>query len=193
MGVKTSADARTIRSRDAMRAALLGLLEQTPLERISIRDIAKAASVGHATFYRHYATREELLEDLAAEEVQRLVNLSLPVMDAVNSGAACAALCEYVQTHRALWGVLLTGGAAGAMKVELLRISTELAVDRAPRENQLPADLRVILTVSSIVELLAWWLRQEAPMEAAEVAKILDRVIVSRTVQQMLNSYDLEG
>lgn len=174
-----------------MRAALLDLLERTPLDQISIRDIARAASVGHATFYRHYATREELLEDLAADEINRLVELTLPVMDTVNSAAACAALCDYVQVHRTLWSVLLTGGAAGAMKAELMKISTDLAAERPPPANSMPADLAVILVVGSIVEMLAWWLRQAEPLPAGKMAQALNQVIISLTDQQ-IQTHSLE-
>lgn len=178
----TTEDARIARSREALRNSLLGMLERQSLEHISIRDIAKEAGVGHATFYRHYATKEALLDDAAADEIRRLVDLSLPVGDAINSNAACHALCQYVYEHRTLWRTLLTGGAAGAMKEELLRISMELAADRPSPLNQLPKDLGVVLTVSSIVELLAWWLRQEQPLPVAEVADLLDQVVISPIV-----------
>ena len=175
-------DARITRSREALRASLLGMLERQPLEQISIRDIAREAGVGHATFYRHYATKEALLDDAAADEIRRLVDLSLPVHDAVNSNASCHALCQYVYEHRTLWRTLLTGGAAGAMKEELLRISKELAADRPSPLQELPKDLGVVLTVSSIVELLAWWLRQDKPLPVGEIADLLDRVVISPIV-----------
>ena len=183
-GVSTTEDARIVRSREALRTSLLGMLERQSLEQISIRDIAREAGVGHATFYRHYATKEALLDDAAADEIRRLVDLSLPVGDAINSSAACHALCQYVYEHRTLWRTLLTGGAAGAMKEELLRISMELAADRPAPRKQLPKDLAVVLTVSSIVELLSWWLRQEKPSPVGEVAELLDRVVISPIVEK---------
>ena len=42
-------DARKLRSRDALYAAFLKLLERKNLDQISIREIAAAAGVGHAT------------------------------------------------------------------------------------------------------------------------------------------------
>ncbi len=172
-------DARAVRSRDALRTALLELLENRQMEQIAVRDIARAAAVGHATFYRHYTTKEALLEDVAADEIRRLVDLSVPLLDDVNSAAACSALCHYVYEHRKLWTTLLTGGAAGVMKEELLRIARELAAERQRSNHRLPPDLAVVLSVSSIVELLVWWLRQENPMPQEEVARILDQVIIA--------------
>ena len=172
-------DARALRSQRTLRAALLQMLEHQSLEQISIRDIAKQARVGHATFYRHYDSTAALLDDLAAAEIRRLVDLSLPVKDSINSAAACRALCAYVYEHRTLWRTLLTGGAAAALKEELLRISRQIAARRPSPMDQLPGDLGVVLTVSSIIELLAWWLRQREPLPVAEVASLLDRVVIA--------------
>lgn len=173
-------DARAVKSGAALRKALLALIERKPLDQITVREIAAEADVHYATFFRHHATKEALLESVAAEQIDRLVALTMPVLDSVDSGAAVLALCRYVDEHRLLWTVLLTGGAAGAMREELLRISRTIAVDRAPTDSWIPIDLAVNCTVSLIFEALAWWLTpaQEAvPIE--HIAAILARLISS--------------
>ncbi|MGH8629312.1 MAG: TetR/AcrR family transcriptional regulator, partial [Burkholderiales bacterium] len=110
--LSTLQDRRAVRTREALRAALLELLETTPLEQITIRDIAARAGIGYATFFRHHPTKESLLDDVAAEQIGRLVELSVPLLDFRDTRAASRALCSYVDEHRALWSRLLTGGAA---------------------------------------------------------------------------------
>ena len=139
---------------------MLALIERKPLEQITIREIAAEAGVHYATFFRHHPTKEALLDHVAAEQIDRLVALSLPLFDRADSQAAVVALCTYVSEHRILWTALLTGGAAGAMREALLRISRQVAVDRAPREGGLPLELAVNCSVSLIFETLAWWLAQ---------------------------------
>lgn len=177
-------DARIVRTSDSLRNALLRLLDQKPLEQITIREIAAEAGIHYTTFFRHHTTKEALLDDLAADQIARLVELSLPVLDAADTKAAFAALCSYVDEHRVLWTALLTGGAAGTMREELLRVSRRLAVDLAPRDSWLPVELAVNCSVSLIVETLAWWLAQPPerfPPEAA--AELLHRLIASSTMQ----------
>ncbi|MFT5481383.1 MAG: AcrR family transcriptional regulator [Halieaceae bacterium] len=173
-------DARKIRSRDALYAAFLNLLEQKPLEQLSIREIAAAADVGHATFYRHYRSKEALLDDLAADEIRRVVDLSLEVMYIADNKAACLALCSYVYEHRTLWTTLLTGGATATVREELLRISREVAAETpATPKAQLPKELSVILTVTAMIETLSWWLNQDEPLPAEKVASYIDQIITS--------------
>lgn len=92
-----------------------------------------------------------------------------------------------MEEHRKLWTVLLTGGAAGAMRAELQRVSQEVAVTRALQDSFIPVDLAVICTVSLIVEIVSWWLRQPAGVVSVEqLALILYRVVLPSTVESAL-------
>jgi len=181
------ADPRAVKSGQALRAALLVLLERKPLEQITVREIAAGAGVHYATFFRHYPTKEALLDDVAADQIDRLVALTLPVLDEVDWHASFTALATYVEEHRKLWTVLLTGGAAGTMRAELLRVSKEVALGRALLDSFMPVELAVICTVSLIVEIVSWWLRQpENTVSVAQVALILHQVVLPSTVQSAM-------
>ncbi len=182
--LSSAQDARVVRTRQALREALLGLLEHKPLEQITIREIAAGAGIHYATFFRHHPTRDALLDDIAAEQIDRLVELTVPILDRADSEAALVALCSHVSEQRSLWTALLTGGAAGAMREELLRQATAVALDRVAKDSWVPVELAVICTVSVIVETLAWWLAQADPLPVTEMSKILDRLIIIRSLLQ---------
>jgi AcrR family transcriptional regulator len=177
-------DARALRTREALRQALLALLEAKSLEQISIRDIAAGAGVSYTTFFRHHTTKEALLEEIAADQIRRFVELGMPKFDVTNARAASLALCAYVNEHRKLWATLLTGGAASALREEFLRIASELAAERPDPLVWLPPDLVTILVVSSTLELLTWWLRQEKPLSVERIAEIHDLQIVAPALRR---------
>lgn len=171
-------DPRAKKSGEALRAAMLALLERKPLEQITIREIALEAGVHYATFFRHHPTKEALLDDVAADQIVRLVALTMPVLETADSHASFRALANYVNEHRALWTTLLTGGAAGAMRAEWLRVSKEVAVERAPREGWLPVELAVSCTVSLIVETISWWLAQpHGSHSVMQMAQYMERLV----------------
>jgi AcrR family transcriptional regulator len=183
-GASSARDARMVKTDQALRGALLALLERKPLEHITIRQIAAEASIHYATFFRHHPTKEALLDHVAADEIDRLVELSLHFEDTVDTHAGFVALCAYVSDHRALWTALLTGGAAGAMREEFLRVSRELAKARAPKDGWLPVELATTCTVTLIVETISWWLKQPPEAFSIErVAQILHRLVCSPPLQ----------
>ncbi len=177
-------DARAVRTREALRRALLDLLEEKALEDISIRDIAAQAGVSYTTFFRHHTTKESLLDEIAADQMRRFVELGWPNIEASDTRAASIALFTYVDEHRQLWSTLLTGGAASALREELLSSARGLAAQQGAPGSWLPADLAVVFAVSSTIELLAWWLRQERPLPIEQVAEIHDRLIVTPSMSQ---------
>lgn len=178
----TVTDLRAIRSREALRDALLSLLNTRTLADITTRDITDRARVGYATFYRHYASKEALLNDVASDQVNQLVRMTLPIMDNRDSLGACTTLCAYVSEHRSVWKSLLLGGAASTIREELLNASRVSAETRSRTESWLPTDLGVVLVASSIVELLSWWLSQPEPLPVPQVGKILDKVVIAPTI-----------
>jgi AcrR family transcriptional regulator len=180
--LSTVQDARAVRTREALRRALLKLLELKPLDQITIRDIAAAAGIGYTTFFRHHPTKEALLNDIAAKQIRRLIGLALPAVEAGDTRAASLALCSYVERHRALWSTLLTGGAAGVLREQFMRLSRPVAASRSPPDHWIPNEVGVLLVISGTIELLSWWLREKQPIPLEQLAEIHDRLVVAPTV-----------
>ncbi len=171
-------DPRTIRSREALHSAFLDLLKQHALDEITIRQICAAAGVHYTTFFRHHPSKESLLEEIAAEQSERLVKLSLPVVESDDRHAVHLTLCNFVNDNRQLWSSLLNGGAAGTVKAELLRLCIQPAIKRVPKNTKIPVELIVISTVSVQLEALSWWLAQpEASIGVSEFAEMLDELV----------------
>jgi AcrR family transcriptional regulator len=179
----TTSDARVVRTRHSLRNALLELLQSRPFDQITIREIAATAAIGYTTYFRHHPTRESLLEEIAAEEMRQLLGHLLSTFDAHDTRAQSLALCRYVADHRALWVTLLTGGAAGTLREEFIRIAKEVAAQSPRTARWLPAEVGIILVASGTIELLAWWLQQERPLSARKVAAIYERAVLAPIVQ----------
>jgi AcrR family transcriptional regulator len=176
-------DPRAVRSRQALSDAFLKLLETRPLEQISIRDVCTAAGVGYTTFFRHHASREELLDHVAAEQIRRLFDLAMPVMDAYDVHSGSTALFTYVDAHRALWTTLLTGGAAGTIREEFLRLARQVAASQGRPDGWLPPDAGVILIVGGTLDLLTWWLRQSRPLPIERMVALHESVVVTPPIE----------
>lgn len=56
----------------SLRLAALAILEEEGLQALSLRSVARRAGVSHAAPYRHYASREALLADVACEGMAQL-------------------------------------------------------------------------------------------------------------------------
>lgn len=168
---------RARRSSEALKEALLALIEDKPFEQIAIREITAKAGVSYPVFFRRYENKEQLLEDIAVSEIEALLSVSFPMFEKHAESESLYAVCLYVEQHRRLWSRLLTGGAAPAMREEFLRIAQEMG---QKYEYWVPIELISRVVVGSLFEVLAWWLSMPADYPIKKVVKLLD-VLVVRT------------
>ena len=163
---------------------MLTLLEEKPLDQVTVRDITARAGVGYATFFRRYPDKEALLHDVAAREISQLLAMTLPILYTVDTRASTQALCAYTWEHRKLWSALLTGGAAGTVREEFIRQAKQIASAHSPAETWIPAELQVVYATGGTIDILAWWLQQEAAFPIERIAEILDRLVIAPTMAQ---------
>lgn len=172
-------DARQLRTHHALSEALLSLLNEKPFDELTVRAIAARAGIGYATFFRHYATRDALLSDVASTEIARLMQVAMPMLATTPGYASAQALCRYVEEHRNLWSALLTGSAAGVVRAEFIRQSLTAARKRARANDRYPPDLAALHASGGTIDILGWWLSQENPLPADEIAAIIEGLIVA--------------
>lgn len=92
-------DPRIRRTRQLLQGALKRLLEEKEFDRITIQDIAEAATLNRATFYAHYPDKFALLEELI-----RVSFLELLECRKIRFDGSCAtafhpiilAVCDYL-------------------------------------------------------------------------------------------------
>lgn len=170
-------DARQIRSRKALHEALLVLLLEKPFEQITIREISERASIGYATFFRHYPGKEALLGGVASDKIAELIATVAPLFDTSDSADAVGGLCLFIQNERNLWLALLTGGAASIVRAECIRQAL-IQPNRVDESlSWLPRELVITYTAGSVLDLIAWWLGHPNAYSVDEIAGIIDRLV----------------
>ena len=70
--VKRRADRRVGRTRARLGQALRKLMEQRPLEKISVQDVTELAGVSRSAFYDHYDDKVDLLLSDMDEFLERM-------------------------------------------------------------------------------------------------------------------------
>ena len=60
-------DKRMLRTREAIRCALLSLLNQKDASQINVSELTEKAQISRKTFYLHYASVDEALQELENE------------------------------------------------------------------------------------------------------------------------------
>jgi AcrR family transcriptional regulator len=183
-------DARARRSRAALQRALLEGIEKKPIDQISIREITAAAGVSYPTFFRNYASKEELVGDIAREEIDQILALMLSLLDKKDPHLSADAVCDYIQHRRALWTTLLTTSASAVMRDEFIRMARQIVRERGQFNVGLPVELAAAWVFAGLFEILAWWLRQPKDYPLRNVSQFLEVLVLGPSTSA--HQFDLE-
>jgi AcrR family transcriptional regulator len=175
-------DARARRSRESLRRALLELVERKPFDQITVRDITREAHVSYPTFFRNYVSKAALLGDIGAEETSRLLARMIALVDRHDPAASGDAICEFVGAKRRLWKVLLGSEASFVMRERFIAEATQFARERPRITPELPLDLASSFVVSTIFDVLAWWLQQPEDFPVEKTSGYLQLLVLQQTI-----------
>lgn len=97
-------DARTRYTLNAIKNALLSLLKEKSIEKITVREICLLAEINRATFYRHFDNQYALLEILQEEMFEEIKQA---VQAQADSSEVILRVFQLVYQHKEEWLLLL--------------------------------------------------------------------------------------
>lgn len=149
----------------------------------SLEDIARRAGVGIGTLYRNFPTRDDLIETLYVDEVERIAAVATEVAELEPWAAVEAWLdrfVEYVGTKHALIDALNRESTVFAQCRAVLYSSAEPVIDRA----QLAGELRADVGVSDVIRLVAGVAGVSGYEDDAQRRRVLDIAIAGLRPQR---------
>ncbi|OHT19988.1 Bacterial regulatory protein, tetR family [Sphingomonas haloaromaticamans] len=173
----SAVDVRILKSRAALRDALIALAGEKPFVDLTVAEIARRASVGYATFFRHFPSKEALLADIAEALIRDMLGLMGPLMQQTETRAASLELARFVDARRPICHALLVG-AGDTLRREITVRAIQLAAEnRVEIADGLPTELLSVHSVGATLNIIAWWLERGGEIGPEAMAAILDWLV----------------
>lgn len=171
------ADAR--RNRERLLAAALAAFTERGSDDTSLEEIARRAGVGIGTLYRHFPTRQALLEAVYRDQVDALCARGTALLEAASPAEGLTtwlrALIGFALTKRTLTGELLAGSGTdvpllSACRAEIVNTATAL-LGRAREAGRVRSGIEAsdLLRISHAVVAAT----ERGPDRAAEAERLL--------------------
>lgn len=180
-------DRRIQRTRKQLRESMLALILDRGYEDISIQDVTDHADLGRATFYLHYREKDDLYRDVLQNMAEDFLD-SLPKTDGkcnVEDGSRnLELLFNYIENQYDLYRISfmngrsarLTSAIVGEIIKENFRIFTTDDMETYVNATGIPFDFLLSYNASTLKSTLFWWLENEMPYSASEMARIYEKV-----------------
>jgi AcrR family transcriptional regulator len=184
--------ARRSSTREAAREAVvdtaLALFSEHGYVGVRVEDIAKAAGVSRATFYKYFSERDEILAELFARllgDTPPAVDPSKPVADEVERVLRDTAsrmtdqpdLARFVYTLPVRHAAVVGPGAATPPVYAALAEIVAAGIDRYELRDDVPADVIVDTLGRAFEAGMRDWAERRAPDAPARVMLLADIVL----------------
>ena len=183
-------DRRIKRTKMLLQNALVDLMLEKAVGKISVKELTQKADVNRSTFYLHYLDIYDMLEQMENEFVETIQGFfhdfftplptSMPLTLFVN-------ISEWLEQDKEYYVKLLRGSASGYIFEELeSRIRDEfrtllylIFLD----EESLDLRTRVNFTVSGTVGVLRMWVMEGGNISLVELSETIDDILNNGMIQ----------
>ncbi len=177
-----STDRRIKRTQQLLAKALIALTLEKGYEAVTIRDITEHANIGYATFFRHYQSKDALLQDVSYVVLADLNSL-LPRSPSDDVESVGVPLFRYVQEHANIIHVLLQSRGSSLLLQRIIEIaSQDVLNENKPLENSIvPAEVAANHLIASSISLIQWWLEHNMAYTPEHMGVIYHELIIRPT------------
>lgn len=180
------ADSRRVRmTKKLIKDALLELIEEKPLEKISVADVCRAADVNRSSFYAHYKDLLQLTNEIEQDVLEQLPSASEELYDFSSDYPlrAMADFFDYMQENERLFRILIVRHDSRSFNNRL--INTVMERYRFPLRGESELECRYSYTyiINGVVGMLRAWIIDGFPISSASLARlVLDMTVTSLTI-----------
>jgi len=196
----TNADAKTdpriVRSKTALRDALLQLMANQPFSSVSITDIVKQANYNRGTFYANYGSKDELLADMIAMKIEDLLQaFRAPYKNASvfyphELHAQSVLIFDHIARNAEFYTTLTKSDALPALREKMFGSLKQIIIEELVHGDDAGVDpeLSVIYSLHALLGLIFHWIESGFAHSPAYMQDQLVKIINQRPNQIGIHS-----
>lgn len=164
---------RVVITKRMLKEALLHILESKTIDKVNITELCKEAGINRATFYTHYETPNDILNEIERDIVleiedrhKKITNPSLQSLTEI--------MCQYLYQNAHIVRILLRN-FTGEDLAKMINHYYETIINSSLASNLDADTLKLITTylTGGGFFLLAYWIKEEIPKSPQEIATLI--------------------
>ncbi|QUL56379.1 TetR family transcriptional regulator C-terminal domain-containing protein [Paenibacillus tritici] len=177
-------DPRVLRTRQFLKEALVELMEEMSIEKITVNRLAQRAQINRVTFYLHYRDIPDMLEKMAddmAEEVLEVVRDDADPMEAAQEEKwpMLERLLVHIAENAKFYKIVLTSRKSTIFTDRLFKLMADIIAARVESrvsahdaaEVTVQRDIAVWYGSAALIGTIIAWLREDMPYTPQYLAR----------------------
>lgn len=187
--VEKKMDRRAIRTRRALREALIALILEKGYESITVQEITDRADLNRGTLYLHYRDKHDLLLSSSSDVYNELLGQFTPISDQHLSleipERHLMIVFQHVAANADYYRVMLGEHGVPMFITRFRHLVSQVSLERLEALRKLvpskpfPSEFVAGFSGGAVIGVLEWWLENDMPMTAEDLAHYTIQLIVS--------------
>jgi AcrR family transcriptional regulator len=176
-------DQRIRRTCERLGSALIALIQERPMDDVTVQEVLDRASVGRSTFYLHYSDKDDLLLD-QLEKFLEMMSTALSIRkEESHRVVPVAELFAHIGDQKKLYRALADSGRLNEfwdLAQGYFARGIERRLTESKRLSKLPQGelaARASALAGSMLSLLRWWLDRGAKESPRAMDDLFHRMV----------------
>lgn len=160
-------DRRIIKSKGAMKDALITLMNVKDFKEISVSEIVQTANLNRGTFYKHYQYKEDILKEIIDEVITDLIesyrdpykNIEVLELDKLTTSAI--KIFDHVSKYKSFYSLIVQTNTLADFQHKFCAVLKELALNDLNGSHTHPnidRELQASYQAYAILGLIIEWI-----------------------------------
>ncbi|WP_026583136.1 TetR/AcrR family transcriptional regulator [Bacillus sp. J33] len=182
-------DRRITKSKQALRAALLSLMQSKEFKKITITDIVQAANLNRGTFYKHYEYKEDILDEIIDDVISDLIASyrepyqNTEVFEVKSLTSSAIKIFEHISNNREFYTLILKSNTLSGLQQKLCNVLKGLTLEDLKGDLPNPKinrELQVSFYVHALFGMITEWINEGFKYSSDYMAEQLLEIIKSK-------------
>lgn len=176
-------DERIRRTHERLGSALVELIQEKPIDEVTVQEVLDRASVGRSTFYLHFRDKNDLLLS-QLEKFLEMMSTALSIRKEESLRVVpVAEMFEHIGSQKKIYRALADSGRLNdffdlAQGYFARGIEHRLRESkRLPKLSQRELAARAFALAGSLLSLLRWWIDRGAKEPPGAMDKLFHRIV----------------
>lgn len=165
---------RTIMTKKLLKTALIELMQDKPINKITIKDICKQADLSRSTFYLHYTDQYDLLNDLESEAISTIMSQVKQITPDLDPLIICREFASYIHQEKTVFRTLLCQEENLHFQIKLMETLHQHSIELLSFSPESPARLyyKVDFVIHGSLSIFRNWIVNGFDLSEQEIAEL---------------------
>lgn len=187
----TKSDRRTLKTKRALKKTFIELLDQKPIDKITVAELAEKSDIGRGTFYIHYQDVYDLYDTIVSDTLSDLIQIfdaTYPPHGSDNFHDLSEQLVTYIVERKQIFIALTSEGT----DTDVLSQLNRLIAYKVLESEKLSADDYLANTAAhfaahATLGVVVEWLQEEDAAKKITLHQLINLIAIDVSVLHKVN------